>query len=358
MSTPGTYAEEARLPRPGEMPDAQSLSAYLTGKVEGFLGVPEVRQFTGGYSNLTYLLSWEGGSCILRRAPHGADVRGGHDMSREYRVLSALKPHFAQIPTPWLLCEDATVIGAPFFLMERVEGVILRGSGPSGSLPGPERMQALSEQAIRLLAQLHDIPTAGTELDVLGRPEGYVRRQTEGWIERYRRSMTDEVDGVEETIAWMLGHMPAEGGRSVIHNDFKYDNLVLDPVDTARIRAVLDWEMATLGDPLLDLGTTLAYWSEPGDPAALKPFNLTWLPGNLTRRDVVSLYARARGIPEPEMLFPYVFGCFKVGVIVQQIYARYRRGLTADERFASLKAVMEAAMGQASRALREGRIGT
>lgn len=279
-------------------------------------------------------------------------------MSREYRVLHALKPHFPQIPTALLHCDEPSVIGAPFFLMERVEGPILRGGRAGASLPGPETMHALSEQSIRLLAQLHEIPTAGTDLETLGRPDGYVRRQTEGWIERYRRSMTDEVEGVEETIAWMLGHMPADGGSSVIHNDFKYDNLVLDPVDTSRIRAVLDWEMATIGDPLLDLGTTLAYWSEPGDPPSLKPFNLTWLPGNLTRREVVSLYTRARDIPEPDMLFPYIFGSFKVGVIVQQIYARYRRGLTSDERFAGLKAVMEAAMGQASRALRKGRIGT
>lgn len=345
------------MPRPGEMPDAKALSAYLTDKVDGFHGVPEVRQFRGGYSNLTYLLTWEGGHCILRRAPLGADVRGGHDMSREYRVLHVLKPHFSQCPSPWLYCDDVSVIGAPFFLMERVEGLILRGGGPSASVPGPDTMQALSEQAVRLLAQLHDIPTTGSELEAMGRPEGYVRRQTEGWIERYRRSAIEEVDGAGEIIGWMFDHIPAESGRSVIHNDFKYDNLVLDPAEPFRIRAVLDWEMATLGDPLLDLGTTLAYWSESTDPPALKPFNLTWLPGNLTRREVVSLYAGTRGIPEPDMLFPYVFGCFKVGVIVQQIYARYRKGLTQDERFAGLKAVLEASMGQALKALREGRIG-
>lgn len=358
MKSPGTYAEEARTPRPGEMPDADALSSYLTGRIEGFRGIPEIRQYTGGYSNLTYLLTWEGGACILRRPPAGADVRGGHDMSREFRVLQALRTHFPCIPAPWLLCDDASVIGAPFFLMEKVEGLILRAGRTTGLDTTSESMHALSEQSVRLLARLHDIDPAGTPLEGLGRPDGYVKRQTEGWIERYRRSATDEVDGVEETIAWMLEQMPAEGGRSVIHNDFKYDNLVLDPADTARIRAVLDWEMATLGDPLLDLGTTLAYWSEADDPPALKPFNLTWLPGNLTRREVVTLYAEARGIPEPEMLFPYVFGCFKVGVIVQQIYARYRRGLTTDERFAGLKEVLEASMGRAVQALREGRIGS
>jgi len=358
MSTPATYAEEALPPRRGEMPDAEALAAYLNGRLAGFHGLPEIRQYTGGYSNLTYLLTWTGGQCILRRPPAGADIRGGHDMSREYRVLRALKPLFPQVPEALLHCDDPSVIGAPFFLMERVEGRILRGGGKAPPPPGPEAMRALSQQSVRMLARLHDIDPAGTPLEGLGRPDGYLQRQTEGWIARYRRAATDEVDGIEETIAWMQDNMPAGSGASLIHNDFKYDNLVIDPADPTRIRAVLDWEMATLGDPLLDLGTTLAYWSEPGDPSALMPFNLTWLPGNLGRREVAALYAEARGIAEPDLLFPYVFGCFKVGVIVQQIYARYRKGLTADPRFAGLKAVLEAMVGQALRALRDGEIGS
>jgi len=357
MKTPGTYLEEARLPRPSESPDVEALASFLSIHLEGFQGPLEIRQYTEGYSNLTFLLSWAGGRCILRRPPTGANIRGGHDMSREYRVLKLLKPYFPQVPSALLYCDDSQIIGAPFFLMEKVEGSILRGGLPLSSYPDAGQMHTMSQTVVRMLASLHSIETNGTPLAEIGRPEGYVQRQMEGWVDRYRRSATDDIAGLEETIAWLQQYCPADSGVSLVHNDFKFDNLVFDAGNPSRIVAVLDWEMATLGDPLLDLGTSLAYWSEAGDPPALKPFNVSWLPGSLTRREVVQTYAAMRGTAEPDMLYPYVFGCFKVGVIVQQIYARYRKGLTADHRFAGLKMVLEGCIHQALQAMHKGSIG-
>lgn len=357
MNTPGRYIEEASTPRPSELPDSDALAAYLSFHMEGFKGPLEIQQYMGGYSNLTFLLTWTGGRCILRRPPMGANVRGGHDMSREYRVLKLLKPYFPTVPSVLLYCDDPAIIGAPFFLMEKLEGCILRGGLPLSSYPDAGHMHVMSRNAVRLLANLHSIETDGTPLSEIGRPEGYVHRQMEGWIARYHRSATDEVPGIEETIGWLQRHCPADSGVSLVHNDYKFDNLVFDPGNPSRILAVLDWEMATLGDPLLDLGTSLAYWSEAGDSPALKPFNVSWLPGSLSRREVVQTYAAMRGMKEPDMLYPYVFGCFKIGVIVQQIYARYRKGLTADHRFAGLKTVLEACIYQALQAMHLGRIG-
>jgi aminoglycoside phosphotransferase (APT) family kinase protein len=218
-------------------------------------------------------------------------------------------------------------------------------------------MRTLSTAAVGNLAALHSLDLASTGLDRIGKPEGYVARQVEGWIGRYERAMTDDVPAMSFAGEWLRAHMPLENRPAFLHNDYKYDNLVLDPENPGRILCVLDWEMSTVGDPLMDLGTTLAYWTEAGDPAALKPFSLTWMPGNLTREEVVDVYAEARGIAKPDVLFHYVFGSYKVGVIVQQIFARYRKGLTKDPRFAGLGHVLRAASDNAGRAIRLGRIG-
>jgi aminoglycoside phosphotransferase (APT) family kinase protein len=350
------HTDQPADPRPGEAPDAAKLAAFLEGRLADFSGPLEIRQYPGGYSNHTFLLTWKNGSCILRKPPPGADIRSAHDMSREFRVLTALRPHYACMPMPLLFSDDLTVMGTRFFLMERVSGTILRGSMPGGMHPGPTLMRGISEAAVDGLARLHRIDIAGGGLEVLGKPEGYVQRQVEGWIGRYEKAETDDIPDMRLTAEWMRAHLPPETEPAMIHNDYKYDNLVLDPADMTRILAVLDWEMATVGDPLMDLGTTLAYWCEANDSPSLRPFNLTLLPGNLSRAEVVERYAAERGMAVPDMLFYYVFGSYKIGVIVQQIYARYRKGIAKDPRFAGLIHVLKACAENARRAISVGRI--
>jgi aminoglycoside phosphotransferase (APT) family kinase protein len=247
-------------------------------------------------------------------------------------------------------------MGRPFYLMEKLEGIILRNKLPEGLNLSPSDMQAISSSAIENLARLHDVELVESKLFSLGKPEGYVRRQVEGWISRYQRAQTDLVPEMELAGEWMKTHHPVDGKPAFIHNDYKYDNLVLNPGNLREIKAVLDWEMATVGDPLMDLGTTLAYWAEASDGPVLKPFNLTWLPGNLNRADVVNLYARQRSIPPPDMVFYFVFGSYKIAVIVQQIYARYQKGLTTDPRFANLHYVVKACARNAAMAIQKQRI--
>ncbi|MFP4096404.1 MAG: phosphotransferase family protein, partial [Cyclobacteriaceae bacterium] len=336
--------------------DTKKLSAYLNEHLDSFSGELEIRQFPSGYSNLTYLLKTGEKEYVLRRPPFGANIKSAHDMGREYKVLSALKPVYRQVPQPVLYCEDESVIGAPFYLMERVEGIILRNKPPQGMELSPELMRSISEAAVDKLANLHSLDLQSSGLINMGKPEGYVHRQVEGWIRRYYNAETDKINGMDQTARWMQENQPAESSVAFIHNDYKYDNLVLDPENPSRIIAVLDWEMATVGDPLMDLGTTLGYWAEANDSPALKPFNLTWMPGNLTRQEVVERYAQHRGVEVPDMLFYYVFGAFKIGVIVQQIYARYKKGYTQDPRFAGLIHVVQACAANAEKAMQSGKI--
>jgi aminoglycoside phosphotransferase (APT) family kinase protein len=277
-------------------------------------------------------------------------------MSREFNVLTALKPVYKPIPTPILFCEDENIIGSPFYIMERMNGIILRNKIPKGMELTPEIMKSISESTVDNLAALHSIDLEKTGLINMGKPEGYIQRQVEGWIKRYVAAETDNIEDMNRTAEWMRANLPTDGKPAFIHNDYKYDNLVLDPENLNNIIAVLDWEMATVGDPLMDMGTTLGYWGEAKDSDALKPFNLTWLPGNLTREEVVQRYAVTKGISIPDMLFYYVFGSFKIGVIVQQIYARYKKGFSKDERFAGLIYVVHACAANAQKAIQFKRV--
>jgi len=328
--------DSAAQVRPGEELDLPVLNAYLRP-----LGVDEitgVRQFPGGFSNLTYLLETASGNAfVLRRPPFGAKIKGGHDMGREFRVLKALREAgYGKVPAPVVFCEDETVLGAPFYVMERVSGVILRAADTQRLNAPPETMRTLCENLVDTLADLHSLDLQTTGLGALGKPEGYVPRQVEGWIGRYEKSQTDEVPAMNELAAWLRQHLPPEQNPAFLHNDFKFDNVILDPENLTQIRAVLDWEMATVGDPLMDLGATLAYWCEAGDPDFLKAFNLTYLPGCLTRREVIQRYAARTGRDVSTIGFYYAFGLYKNAVIIQQIYARWKAGLTRDPRFGSL----------------------
>ncbi|MGH8442882.1 MAG: phosphotransferase family protein [Nevskiaceae bacterium] len=298
-------------------------------------GPLELRQFQGGASNLTYELRVGGRAMILRRPPGGTRPKSGHDMQREYRVMKALAPHF---PCPRVLAytDDASLIGAPFYVMHKVEGVILRRDLPAGLAYSPEQARALCLNLIDTLIRLHALDYAAIGLADLGHPEGYVERQVTGWCERFQKAWTDDVPKCEELMAWLKAHQPADSPRpALIHNDFRFDNAILDPSDGRSIIGVLDWEMCTIGDPLMDLGAALAYWVEAGDPAHLQAVRMqpTHLPGMLTRAEIVRHYAAKTGRELPDFDFYYVFGLFRLAAIVQQIYYRWKMGQTKNPRF-------------------------
>jgi aminoglycoside phosphotransferase (APT) family kinase protein len=336
--------------REGEQLDTARLRDYLAAHLPAVEGQLVVEQFRHGHSNLTYLVKLGETEWVLRRPPFGNRVKTAHDMGREYRILSRLCPVYGPAPAPLLYCDDDGVLGAPFYLMERRKGVILRGNpAPDRPMP-PELVRRLCETLIDSMAGLHALDYRAAGLEDLGKPEGYVDRQVTGWIKRYQDARTDDLQDVERTAAWLAKNRPAaSAGSTLVHNDFKFDNLVLDQSDLTRIVAVLDWEMATIGDPLMDLGTTLAYWTEATDP---EPFHHhivgpTTQSGSLSRRELVEYYGQTTGRDVSNMLFYYVYGVFKVAVIAQQIYARYVRGLTQDSRFAGFN-LMVAGLGLAA----------
>lgn len=344
--------------RPGEELASGPLENHLRQHLPEFSGPLVIEQFPHGHSNLTYLLRLGPQELVLRRPPFGNQVQTAHDMGREYRVLSKLCDVFPAAPRPYLYCDDESVLGSPFYVMERRRGIILRKSLPPGLALTPDAMRSLSLALIDNLARLHAIDYQSAGLGDLGKPVGYVARQVTGWTNRYANARTDDVAATENVARWLAETMPAESGASVIHNDYKFDNLLLDPADLTRIVAVLDWEMATLGDPLMDLGTTLGYWVEANDPQGLRLARLgpTSLAGCLTRRELVDRYEDATGRAVANPLFYYVFGLFKIAVIIQQIYARFVRGHTHDARFAQLYGVVAIVSQQAERAIAAGTI--
>nr|WP_206044541.1 phosphotransferase family protein [Gemmatimonas groenlandica] len=354
--------------REGEEIDAEALLAWLATAAPDTVPAGarlNIRQFPAGFSNLTYLVTMEHEhgrrALVLRRPPRGVKAGIAHDMSREHGILTAL--HATAVPVPKTLarCDDVTVIGAPFYLMEHVDGVILRGELPESLTENaaamPVKLAALSHTFVQTLAQLHAVDVSTEPLVSLGRPEGYVQRQVQGWTKRWLASRTDDVPALDWAAAWLDGHRPPDRATTLVHNDFKLDNLVLEP-NLSRVHAVLDWEMATIGDPLMDLGTSLAYWVEAGDAPIFRALGLgiTALPGNMTRAELVQAYGAHRGIDVSDAPFYYAFGLFKVAIIAQQIYARHVQGLTSDPRFAVLGQVVQALGVAAKQAAETGRL--
>ena len=329
--------------RPGEELDLAVLTAYLNDTVPSFGTITGCEQFPGGYSNLTYLLKTDLQEYVLRRPPFGANIKGGHDMGREFRVLSLLQSaDYPKIPRPVVFCDNESVLGCPFYVMKRVSGIILRAhTAPKLNLPA-ETLRRTSESLVDNLVQLHALDIQKTGLIQLGKPEGYVRRQVEGWHRRYVNSQTDDLPDMDALARWLTDHLPPENPPTLLHNDYKYDNVVLNPDDLTDLRAVLDWEMCTVGDPLMDVGTALSYWADINDGPFEKSFNLTWLPGNLTRQEFADRYAAGSGRDLSGILYYYIFGLFKNSVVMQQIYNRYLKGLTQDPRFAGLLAGVRA----------------
>jgi aminoglycoside phosphotransferase (APT) family kinase protein len=340
--------------RPGEDLDLDALAGWLREEL-GVEDRPEVHQYPSGFSNLTYCLDLGHREVVLRRPPKGAQVKGGHDMGREFRLLSAL---YGRVPVPEPLGYEETggVLGAPFYVMEHVPGVILRGS--TADPPDADAMRRVADAFVETFAALHAVDVEAAGLGEMGNPDGYVGRQVEGWARRYADAATDTIPEVEAALAWMQSHQPGESGAALVHNDYKYDNLVLDPGDLGRVRAVLDWELATVGDPLMDLGSTLGYWVEADESPVLQRMALspTWWPGNPTRADLVAAYQARTGRHVEHAVFYYVYGLVKLAVIAQQIYKRWTLGLTTDPRFEALIHAVRACGDTAARAIDRNRI--
>lgn len=326
--------------RENEVPSIHALNEYLKERAQ--IGeIVEITQFPSGYSNLTFCLKTKDGEYILRRPPIGANIKSAHDMGREFNVLKQLKPHYSKVPTPILYCDNDQLIGAPFYIMERLQGVILRAGTARKFNLSQETFSTLSTALADNLAQLHSIDIHSTGLIQLGKPKGYVQRQVEGWIKRHRNAETDSIEHMNLLAEWLPANMPAEQTAAFLHNDYKYDNVVLDAADLTNIIGVLDWEMATVGDPLMDLGACLAYWAETGDDPVLQSFNLTSIPGNISRKEFAGRYAEKSNRDISKILFYYAFGLFKNAVIAQQIYARWKQGFTKDARFGGLIMVIK-----------------
>ena len=321
--------------RPGEELNLTSLADWLRGKVEGAGRGITVEQFPSGHSNLTYLLRIDGCEYVLRRGPLGPVAPKAHDMAREFRLLQMVHPHFREAPAVFHLCEDPEVLGAVFFLMERRHGLILRNDAPPQLANVPNYTQLVSEAFIDALVKLHAIDVAQTGLIALGKPDGFLERQVLGWADRWNRAKTDEIPKVDRVIRWLVDCRPTSPAPTLVHNDYKLDNVMLPVASVDRIEAVLDWEMATVGDPLADLGLALCYWSWADAPQlrAREAPPLTSQPGWYTRDQFVQRYAERTGRDLSRIGYHEVLGIFKLAVILQQIYYRFRGGQTQDARF-------------------------
>ncbi len=335
--------------RSGEELDEARLGAFLREHHSYNIDPIAIEQFSAGSSNLTYLIRIGVEEFVLRRPPFGNTVKFAHDMKREFDVLTKLSAVYSPAPTPLLFCSDETVIGSDFYLMERRKGLIIRGKLPNAEAlasvtANPETLEASHDLRTRVcnsfitnLVDLHKLDYEAAGLGDLGKPEGYARRQVEGWTKRYFAAKTDEWPALESAIEWLNANIPAETGASLVHNDYKFDNIMLNPADLTEITAVLDWEMVTVGDPLMDLGTTLGYWMsrDAGNEMLNMPFNPRVLMENISRRELAEMYAAASGRNISNILYYYVFGTFKIAAICQQIYARFVKGYTNDKRFAN-----------------------
>jgi len=340
--------------RDGERIASGALGEYLCGRLEGAEHGVELEQFPNGHSNLTYLLRTKAGEYVLRRPPLGPVAPKAHDMVREYHVLRAVHPYFPQAPRVHVLCEDPAVLGAPFFIMERRRGVILREEIPTEFQAINAHPRMIGEAFLDALVKLHGVDVSSTGIAALGKPDGYVERQVRGWAERWERAKTEDVSELDAVVRWLAANIPAPLAPSLIHNDYKLDNIMLSLNSPDRVEAVLDWEMATLGDPLSDLGLALCYWvwatAEEVRAAGIPA--LTSRPGWYGRDELVQRYSQLTGRDVTRIGYYEVLGVFKLAVIIQQIYARFHRGQTQDERFRNF-GERAAALGQLAARLAE-----
>ncbi len=339
--------------RPGEELDWKSLEAYLREHLPSRLDGEqidanaefEVEQFPGGHSNLTYCVRFGGREFVMRRPPFGPVAPTAHDMPREFRLLAAVNPHFNLAPKPYLLCEDAGLIGAPFYLMERRRGIVVRQAIPPEIGDDLGLRRRISESMVDTLADLHAVDIQSTGLVKIGKPAGFVKRQVEGWAGRWERSKTTELAEMNEVAGWLIERLPPDCERpTLVHNDYKLDNVMLDAGDPARIVAILDWEMCTVGDPLIDLGLLLCYWPQADDPEIFAGSlrSVTMMPGWMKRAEIIERYAAPSGRDLSNIGYYHTFAVFKLAVVIQQIFYRYHVGQTHDVRFADFDKRVEA----------------
>ena len=329
-------------PREDERLDPAAVAAYLAGRLDVGQAPLEIRQFGGGHANLTYLLRFGEGDAgveyVLRRPPLGPVAARSHDMRREYRALSVLYRGFPLAPRAFLYCDDPSVIGSDFLVMERRRGVVVRGLVPPEYGGGRDAAvnRRLSEVVIDVLADFHAVDPASLGLDALGKPDGFLERQVRGWTERFERARIADIPAAKDVAGWLASELPESPPPTLLHNDWRLDNMALAPADPGRCVAVYDWDMCTVGDPFADVGTVFASWTNPGEPGSGATRMPTLLPGWITREEALARYAERSGRDVYGFDYYLVFGIFKMAVVLQQIYYRYAQGQTRDDRFAGM----------------------
>ena len=324
--------------RPDEALEVGPIHEFIAGRLPGSNAALNIRQFGGGAANLTYLLDYSSHKYVLRRPPLGPIAPGSHDMSREYRVLSVLNQAFPAAPSAFLFSDNLDIVGAPFFIMERRQGIVVRREIPDAFLAFPNATGRMSAALVDALADLHAVDYKAIGLAELGRPDGFIQRQVDGWARRWAQAKSADLGAMDTVQAWLQANIPPNRAAALVHNDFKLDNVMLDPADPGRILAIFDWDMCTLGDPLVDLGALLTYWTSPDDPEFMQAIAATFMPagaaGFMTRAELVECYHLRSGRSVDHIRFYHVLGLYRVAVIIAQIYIRFVRGQTQDKRFA------------------------
>ena len=331
--------------RAGEALDIAAVDAVLKAHVDGLSGEPMVKQYPSGNSNLTYAIDYPGRRLVLRRPPFGPLPKAGHNMFREYRIMRDLKSAFAQVPNTVFYTDDESVIGKEFYVMDRVEGPLIHRDIPAEWNWSADDTAQLGDNFVRALAELHSLDWKALGLEDFGRPGGYVRRQIEGWNARWDKAHTDGITRFDDVQGWLVENMPAESGvASVLHGDYRIDNAILDPEDPRKIATLIDWEICAIGDPLMDLGNTLSYWIQADDPAPMHAMirQPSAAPGMPSRAQFARRYGELTGFDVSDIHYHFVYGIWRLAVIIQQIHARYVRGQTRDERFATMNQSVEA----------------
>lgn len=336
--------------RKGEELDINAIDAVLKKALPELKGQPEVTQYPSGASNLTYALDYPDRRMVLRRPPFGDKPKSGHDMHREYRVMSGLK---GEIPVPNTLyyTKDPSVIGAEFYVMDRSEGPLIHNKIPNEWNWTEQKTRQLCENFFQTLVDLHSVDYEAVGLGDFGKPQGYVNRQITGWNRRFEAAWTDDIEKFEDVQSWLVENMPAkERGAAIIHGDYRIDNCILKASDPTQIEAILDWEISALGDPMMDLGNTLAYWIHADDPPFMQMMvrQPSGAPGMMTRQEILDFYAEKTGADVSGFQFYYIYGIWRLAVIIQQIYARFYRGQNDNPRFKDY-GQMTSALGQLAR---------
>lgn len=358
-------AKDTASVRAGEELNLAALDGYLRDHIPSVVSLPtklEIKQFPGGHSNLTYSIQYGDHEFVLRRPPVGPVAPTAHDMPREYKLLSVINPHFPLAPRPVLLCEDSSIIGVPFYLMERRRGLIVRFTVPAQIGENLDLRRRLSESVVDTLVALHGVDIQTSGIAQIGKPAGFVSRQVRGWADRWLRSKTGELTEMDQVIHWLLERIPADtgDGATIVHNDFKLDNIMLGENDLSRVVAVLDWEMCTVGDPLVDVGLFLSYWTMKGSEGQADQNSslraVTNGPGWLTRAEIIERYEARTGRDLSHIVFYETFARFKVAVVIQQIYFRYVQGQTRDERFRNFDALVRELSREALELAQQSRI--